>query len=234
MLKLDFDLEKNHNNLKNKIQNQKKQEIFNKNMTYYICSAGGCGSTAIFNYLSNFGNVYHIHDRYPPQKLCYVGKENTNKPVYNEWFNETEIPEADLHNYKVIFIYRNPIQVIYSRFRQEHGPNTEHLKHIKCINNGNIRFENVLRFKKDLYGLEHFYDNYTSPKERNYRIYCVKYEEFFNNITLFNKTLGIPDIQSLYPIKQEHFKNIRYAKELTTIYQSLLIKMNKMNFIELV
>ncbi len=36
------------------------------------------GSTVLFNYLANFGNVYHIHDRYPPKKLQYVGKENTN------------------------------------------------------------------------------------------------------------------------------------------------------------
>ena len=55
-----------------------KNTYFNKDMNYYICSYGGTGSTVLFNYLANFGNVYHIHDRYPPKKLQYIGKENTN------------------------------------------------------------------------------------------------------------------------------------------------------------
>jgi hypothetical protein len=233
MLKLNFDLEKQTKQAKQQIINQPKTNgYFNPNMNYYICSAGGCGSTIIFNYLSHFGKVYHIHDRYPPQKLCYIGGENTKNPVYNEWFNESEIPEDKLLFYKVIFIYRNPIQVIYSRFRQANRPNTEHLKHIKCRNNGNIRFEDVVQFKRDLYGLEEFYDNYTIPRERNYPIYCIKYEDFFNNISYFNKAIGIPDMPRLYPVKVEHSKRIMYAKELFMIYYSLLSKMSNMRFVE--
>ena len=38
-----------------------KHPYFNEDMNYYICSYGGSGSTVLFNYLSNFGNVYHIH-----------------------------------------------------------------------------------------------------------------------------------------------------------------------------
>ena len=77
--------------------------IFNKNMNYYICSFGGSGSTILFKYLSNFGNVYHIHDRYPPDKLKYVGNVNTDKEVYSEWFNNVEIDENMVNNYKVIY-----------------------------------------------------------------------------------------------------------------------------------
>ena len=29
-----------------------KLRYFNKDMNYYICSSGGCGSTLLFNYLS--------------------------------------------------------------------------------------------------------------------------------------------------------------------------------------
>lgn len=206
---------------------------FNKELNFYVCSSGGCGSTIIFKYLSNFGNVYHIHDRYPPDNLCYTGNINTNEPVYNEWFNKTEIPQEKLLNYRVIFIYRNPIDVIFSRFALAKGPNIAHMKNIKCDNNGEIYFGDVLKTGRDLYKLEDFFDNYTLPKERNYPIYCIKYEDFFYNIANFNKILGIPDIKSLYPIKIERKKKYTYVKELLSIYYSLIIKMKNMKFIEI-
>ena len=109
MFKLNFNLEKKY--LKNENKPITIPKIYDKKINYYICSYGGCGSTILFNYLRNYGNVYHIHDRYPPNKLCYVGKENTHENIYNEWFNKEEINENDLCNYKVIFIYRNPIDV---------------------------------------------------------------------------------------------------------------------------
>lgn len=204
------------------------------NNNFYVCSSGGCGSTIISNYLSNFGNVYHIHDRYPPEKLCYVGNENTDNPVYSEWFNKTEIPEDKLSNYKVLFIYRNPIPVIFSRFAHVKGPHITHLQHIMCNNNGKIHFGDVIKSGKDLYGLEEFFDNYTLPKKRNYTIYCIKYENFFNNISLFNNILGIPDIKELYPIKSERPKTYSYVKQLSCIYTSLIKKMGKMKFIEII
>lgn len=221
----------NNSNLVKKTQ---VNSYFNKNMNYYICSYGGCGSTVLFNYLSNFGNVYHIHDRYPPKKLQYVGKENTNEDVYNEWFNGVEIPDEKLDNYKVIFIYRHPIQAIFSRFAQTKGPNIPHLQHIKCANNGNINIYDVIRFRKDFYGIEEFFDNYTIPTDKNYEIYSIKYEAFWSNIRLFNYTIGIPDVKELYPVKQERLKTFSFLNELTSIYSSLISKINRMYFIELI
>ena len=211
-----------------------KNNIFDKNRIFYVCSSGGCGSTVIFNYLKNFGTVYHIHDRYPPNKLEYTGNTNTDQDVYSEWFNGVEIPENELSNYKVIFIYRNPIKVIFSRFAQRNGPNVSHLQHIKCDNNGNINIYDVLKTEKDLYQLEEFFDNYTKPSDKNYKIHCVKYELFWDNIALFNKTMGIPDIKSLYPVKQEKPKQLQFLSSLTKIYFSLINKMNFMRFIEIV
>jgi len=52
--------------------NSNTRSYFNKDINYYICSYGGSGSTILFNYLSHFGNVYHIHDRYPPNNLQYT------------------------------------------------------------------------------------------------------------------------------------------------------------------
>ena len=221
-------------NNSNLVKKPQVNNYFNKDMNYYICSYGGCGSTVLFNYLSNFGNVYHIHDRYPPKNLQYVGKENTSEDVYNEWFNGVEIPYEKLDNYKVIFIYRHPIQAIFSRFAQTKGPNIPHLQHIKCANNGNINIYDVIRFRKDLYGIEEFFDNYTIPTDKNYKIYSIKYEAFWSNIRLFNYTIGIPDVKELYPVKQERSKTFTFLNELSSIYSSLISKINKMYFIELI
>jgi len=212
----------------------KPKSYFNKNMNYYICSFGGCGSTSLFKYLSNFGNVYHIHDRYPPNKLQYIGKNNTDKDVYSEWFNDIEINENEINNYKIIYIYRNPLKIIFSRCVKNNQPYVRHLQHIKCANKGFINLNDVLKTGKDLYGLEDFFNNYTQKKERNYKIHCVKYEQFWDNISIFNETIGIPDVKELYPIRKERNTKIYYANKLYAIYYSLINKMNKMKFIEII
>ena len=210
------------------------QNYFNKDMNYLVCSYGGSGSTALLNYLSFFGNVYHVHDRHPPNKLSHIGKENSKEDVYNEWFNSTTIPEDKIKNYKVIFIYRNPLPVIFSRFAQAAGPNIPHLQHIKCQNNGDINLFDVLKTGRDLYGVIEFFNNYTVPTNRNYGIYAVKYEMFWDNIPTFNRVLGIPDVKSLYPVRQEKPRRLQFVRELTYIYSSLINKMNSMRFIELI
>ena len=202
--------------------------------TYYICSYGGCGSTMLSEYLSNFGHVRHIHSRNPPTKLTYVGEENTNKNVYREWFNDVPIEDNKLHNYKVIYIYRNPLNAIYSRFVLKNAPYIKHLQNIQCDNNGFIRLRDVVNTKKDLYKIEEFFNNYTTPVERNYKIYCVNYEKFWNNIELFNAVLGIPDIKQLYPKRKETIRYGNFNEDLNEIYKNLIYKINSKNAIEIV
>jgi hypothetical protein len=103
-----------------------------------------------------------------------------------------------------------------------------------CDNSGNLTLYDIIHSKKDLYKLEEFFDNYSSKKERNYLIYCVKYEQFWNNISLFNQILGIPDIKSLYPRKHEKSRPIHFEKQLRSIYNNLIIKMHNMKFIEII
>ena len=54
--------------------------------------------------LRKYGEVYHIHTRYPPDLLEYIGNENGK--AHFEQFNEAYTQEEI--NYKVIYIYRNP------------------------------------------------------------------------------------------------------------------------------
>ena len=205
-----------------------QNKYFNSEMTYYVCSYGGCGSYMLCDYLRKFGNVEHIHSRKPPLNLEYIGKKNTLENVYGEWFNNVPIPENDLANYKVIYLYRNPVKAIYSRFN-----NPDHLLHIQC--DPTIKLSHVIETEKDLYGIEEFFDNYTNKDtKRNYPIYCVKYEEFWSHISDFNKELGLPDISSLYPVKKETPRKENQNEILYKIYQPLMKKMSEMNFIQIV
>ena len=75
--------------------------------------------------------------------------------------------------------------------------------------------------------------NNTGKLQRNYFIHKNTYARG-DNIALFNKTMGIPDIKSLYPVKQEKPKQLQFLSSLTKIYFSLINKMNFMRFIEIV
>jgi len=54
----------------------------------------------LYEALSKFGFVQHIHSRNPPEKLQYIN--------HREWFSGVNIPDSDIENYCVIYIYRNP------------------------------------------------------------------------------------------------------------------------------
>lgn len=215
--------------------------FFNSNMHYYVCSYGGSGSTMLYNYLANFGRTYHIHSRYPPDKLTYTGKiccDIQNKVTSNEWFNNVLIPEDKIKYYKVIFIYRNPVNAIYSSFINTEytgyiGSCMEHLRNIECINNGNIHLSDIVKEKKDLYGIEEFFNNYVNKKNKNYVIICVKYETFFENIENFNKVLNIPNCKNLYPVKKESKRPLYNYFILNNIYFNLIENMKQMSPIEI-
>ena len=183
---------------------------------FYICSYGGSGSKMLTAYLNNFGKVYHIHSRNPPNKL---------EGIHGEYFNGNPIIQEELKNYCVIFIYKNPINSIYSKFFD-----SNHLRNVETASTTTLR--HVINQKKDLYGIEEFFDNYVTKNiKRNYKVHCVKYEDFFDNISTFNKTFNLKDDKSLYPIKREREHKKSEYITLKNIYQNLLNKMDKMKFI---
>ena len=51
---------------------------------------------------------------------------------------------------------------------------------------------------------------------------------------MFNYAIGIPDIKELYPIKQERAKSFTFVNELSSIYSSLIGKINNMQFLEII
>jgi hypothetical protein len=180
-------------------------------MIYYVCSFGGCGSTILSKLLKPYGQVKHIHSRKPPFQLEYVGGH-----IYREWFNGINVSNPE--EYKVIYIYRNPVDAILSRF---HNPN--HLKHIQCQQ---VTIDKVIKEKQDLFGINEFYNNYMNGNTA-YPIICVKYEELFEKQALLSEILQIGPLNFK---KIENFKNVDKTI-LNEIYEPLINKMNKNNFI---
>jgi hypothetical protein len=193
---------------------------------FYVCSYGGSGSYMLCNALKKYGQIKHIHSRNPPNKLTYIGNDKGGN-TYSEWFNNITIPENELKNYYVIYIYRNPSFSIPSRFTDKFGylSHKEHLEHIQV--DSNVKLEDVLSRGEDLYKIREFYDNYIKPNEkRNYKIYCVKYEDIFNKQDELSNLL---EIGKLNIVDESSRKNSN--EKLDEIYADLICEMNKNNFI---
>ena len=155
-------------------------------MRFYVCSFGGCGSWMLAQYLSRYGPVSHVHTRKPPTKLT---------KVRDEQFTTDAVKPA---NYRVIYIYRDPLTALCSVARR-------HDLGLHCHNIGcaPATLEMAVERNADVFGLAEFFTNYTTPAGRNYRILCVKYETLAANMPLLNSLLGIPDVPMHYPTIRE-------------------------------
>ena len=185
---------------------------------FYVCSYGGCGSKMLTRALIPYGKVYHVHTRFPPSKLQYISREQ---------FNGVEVPPELLKNYYVIYIYKNPVKAILSRFTGNPAFNKRHLSHVGC--NTRITIDDVKTQSKDLYQLQQFYDNYTKPAPRNYDVHCIKYETVFERQADISKLLNIGPLNL---VKKESNRSESEAKhtQLYTIYNDLLQQMATNDF----
>lgn len=192
---------------------------YDANKLFYICSYGGCGSKMFTNYCRYFGQGFHIHSRKPPTLLTYPR---------NEGFDDKKlVPEELAKDAKVIYLFKDPVKAVESRF-----DTPQHLRNIQCPVTTWTK-NDVITQKKDLYGLEEFFDNYTTPDpERNYKIVCIKYEAMFSDIEKVNEALGIPTVKEYLPKKSE--RNRTQYEELKTIYKNLNDKMDKMDLITII
>lgn len=193
---------------------------------FYICSYGGSGSKLLTSALSRYGMVYHIHSKKPPSKLEYIGCEKGGN-TYHEWFNGVPIPDNELQNYIVIYIYRNPVKSIISRFN-----NPNHLRHIQ-VENINIKIDDIVEKMKDLYDINGFYNNYTKPdtnNPRNYKIINIRYKDIFEKQDEISKWLGVGP---LHLVKKERNNVLPSEKmdKLNEVYQDLIMEMENNDFI---
>ena len=194
------------------------RHYFKKERHFYVCSFGGCGSWLITNYLSNFGVVHHIHSRKPPSPVLTVS--------HGEHFSTT-LPLQQTAT--VVYVYRDPLHALSSICRRFllH----DHLKNIECLDPF-VTMADAVENQKDAFGLTEFYRNYTTPNpHRTYRIYCVKYENFFEKLPEFNRTLGLYNNPKMYPLKKETKTEANSVVGLSTVYASLQEEMRQRPFI---
>ena len=229
--------------------------------TFYVCTYGGSGSKMLCKALQRLENLRkrifisteHIHSRKPPMKLEYVGNEGGGES-YGAWFNGVVIPDEEVNDYDVIFIYRNPIDSILSRFDGRHLDHIQIPYKYRCpVSDTTI--EDVVSTKSDLYGITEFYNNYTKPKgefgsgldsqlfsslsakhgykiKRNYKIHCVKYEDIFKKQDELSELLGISGLGLVR--KERNYENkieAEHRKVLEDIYGDLINEMNNNPFI---
>jgi hypothetical protein len=99
----------------------------------------------------------------------------------------------------------------------------QHLDHIQCPN---MSIDDTLEQQKDLFGIEEFYNNYMDAKTA-YPIVCIKYEELFEKHHLLSKLFRIGPLTIERKERAKPIDKTRFY----TIYQPLIDKMNKNNFI---
>jgi hypothetical protein len=82
--------------------------------------------------------------------------------------------------------------------------------------------QDIYDTQTDLYGIEEFYDNYTKQnKNRNYKIYSVKFEEIFDKQDELSKLLGVGKLNVTNTSSRTNIDN-----RLKNIYENLINKMN--------
>ena len=201
---------------------------------FYVCSYTGCGTLNFVVNLRKQGHYVRIcHDRTPPEKLNYIfldGIEPDNVKEIDTTklfkFNGIEVPEEHIHRICVIYLYRDPIEAIYSKLTNDK---------ISCIlsdDNNPIKLNDVLEQKKDLYKLEEFFNNYTTPNpNRNYQIVCIKYDDMFKKQDKIEKLLNIKPL-NLKKREQNHDKPDIH--KLDKIYRNLSNKIINMPFLKIV
>lgn len=174
---------------------------------FYVCSFGGSGSWMLAQYLSRYGEVTHVHSRNPPATLQRADRQTEH------FTTEFKSPRR-VH---VVYVFREPVKAMYSVERR-HSMKT-HCINIEC-NSANTFGMSLLN--EDVFRLEEFFDNYTTPKERNYAITCVKYETMLANMRQLNAALGIRDDPTTYPT----FTETSVPVPDLSCYDALRAKMN--------
>jgi hypothetical protein len=186
--------------------------------TFHVCSYGGCGSKMLCTALKKYGIVHHIHTRNPPVKLTHVS---------GEYYTDRPIKESELQQHVVIYIYKNPIKSLFSRFVGNPGGR----KNIQ-VKDPKLDLDDVVRDRVDHLGFGEFFHNYTTPvPERNYKIICVKYEDIFERQDELAQVLGVGDLKL---VRKETPRTYKHEEVLQEIFKDLLQEMSRMDFITVV
>ena len=189
-----------------------------KPRTYIVVSYGGCGSKMLAGWLAQFPrkyakHVYHFHDKRPPDMLRELPpppRPSTRErdfrarrfPGGGRFRTETK-PVADLDDYRVLYIFKDPVEAMVSRFGYGH------CKHLDgdCGNEASFpKLDVYAEQGVDRMGLLAFFEAYTSPQK--YPIVALNYHKLWQNREAVMSALGLPaSLASTFPERTETVRN---------------------------
>ena len=189
-----------------------------KPRTYIVVSYGGCGSKMLAGWLAQLPrkyakHVYHFHDKRPPdilRELPPPPRPSTREqdfrarrfPGGGRFRTETK-PVADLDDYRVLYIFKDPVEAMVSRFGYGH------CKHLDgdCGNEASFpKLDVYAQQGVDRMGLLAFFEAYTSPQK--YPIVALNYHKLWQNREAVMSALGLPaSLASSFPERTETVRN---------------------------
>uniref|UniRef100_A0A7S3NGV2 Sulfotransferase domain-containing protein n=1 Tax=Aureoumbra lagunensis TaxID=44058 RepID=A0A7S3NGV2_9STRA len=163
--------------------------------------------------------VYHLHDAHPPLTLRELPPPRappTNQkdfrarrfPGGGHFRSDTPlIPESSLDDYRLLFIFKDPVEALVSRYGYGH-----------CLHLGGNCGTNERTFPKlDAYarrGIDNmnilsFFKNYVTPNpNRSFPIILLNYHKLWDNLDALMAALGLPpQLASTFPQRTETVRN---------------------------
>eukprot|EP00903_Cladosiphon_okamuranus_P019425 g17860.t1 len=193
-----------------------------KRRTYYVVSFGGSGSKMLGGWLSErdksmVQKVFHFHDPRPADKLFVkLSRQSVSSgrtAGKGKDFRDYVFPEGvfpvmgaavgDVDSYRVVFIFKDPVEALVSRYFYNHCKN---IKGAECGATP-AEFPSLERYAEEVGDrllMETFYDNYCDPvtvdraaaknggKRRNFPVVCVNYHKMWDNKEALVRALGLP------------------------------------------
>lgn len=188
--------------------------------TIQVTSYGGCGTTTIYDFLDRLNLDIPTEKDYGTWKHIYIP------------------PSIVRREFKAIYIFGNPLNVILSLFRRQFQifhlermgikpfeRNTKALTINEYVNKYPYlqifsSLEKYIAHNYDYYRLDEHFTNWTTSK-RHYPIMVVKYETLWNHLDEIFKFLGIPDSE-ITNFPKQHKRNSVWQKQPQTIKKKLL------------
>jgi len=196
-----------------------------KRRSYLITSYGGSGSKMLCGLIAMAPNkrinyIWHVHDPVPSQSKLFAPLKHPNLRRTNirpgQDFRSIQFMDTDLNNkqrmveipangiddFRFVFLFRNPIEAMLSRYFYGH------CKNLKGDCGTDKTFPSYLKYAKesgDRMRLEEHYDNYiTKNSNRQYPIIAINYHRMWDDLEDILDILGLPrDLKSKFPKRAE-------------------------------
>ena len=194
--------------------------------TYLVVSYGGCGSKMLAGWLSSLDKghrkssfvtrVYHLHDASPPKILRELPPPRA-APSTQQDFRARRFPGGgrfrsdtpivdDLDAYRVLFIFKDPVEALVSRYGHGH---CLHLDGDCAPEEAFPKLDAYATRGKDNMGILRFFDNYAHPPpDKTFPVVLLNYHKLWDNLDALMLALGLPThLKDTVPERTETVRN---------------------------